>query len=123
LCRLTAGRKGNSTSRCEIFHFLSFCSYFLSLLILVKKEVFSHATPKLLPCFLLCLACAYQLADGVWLPAKCAKEVVLKIREREGTQRPKPLWTDALELCGGDYAQVTERLFGTAGPTNWDSAM
>ena len=76
----------------------------------------SHPNPSWI--YLPYLACSYQLADGVWLTAKCAKEVVLKIREREGTKRPKPLWTDALELCGGEYAQVAERLFGTTGPTN-----
>ena len=46
----------------------------------------------------------------MWLPCKCGKEVVLKIREREGKMRPKPLWTEALELCGGDYAKIAKTL-------------
>jgi putative AlgH/UPF0301 family transcriptional regulator len=47
-----------------------------------------------------------QVADGVWTPMAVSKEVLLKIRERDGTRGlpPKPLWTEAMELCGGECA-------------------
>ena len=52
-----------------------------------------------------------ELNDGVWLPAACAKDIILKIREREGSRRPKPLWTDVMELVGGDYADIAKDLY------------
>ena len=50
------------------------------------------------------------MEPAAWLPVECGAEVLLKIREREGPKRPKPLWTEALELCGGDFAEVARRL-------------
>lgn len=49
-----------------------------------------------------------QVAAGAWHPARVSKEVLLKIRERDGTRGlpPKPLWTEAMELCGGAYASA-----------------
>ena len=52
-----------------------------------------------------------ELNDGVWLPAACAKETILKIREREGGRRPKPFWTDVMELVGGDYGEIMSDLY------------
>ena len=47
----------------------------------------------------------------VWLPAACGKDTILKIREREGGRRPKPLWTDVMELAGDDYADIASDLY------------
>jgi len=51
-----------------------------------------------------------QVASGAWLLAEVSPSLLLKIREREGTLRPKPLWTEALELCGGKYKKVASDL-------------
>ena len=47
----------------------------------------------------------------MWLPAACGKDTILKIREREGGRRPKPLWTDVMELAGDDYADIASDLY------------
>ena len=53
-----------------------------------------------------------ELNDGVWLPAACAKETILKIREREGGRRPKPFWTDVMELVGFSFLSLSLSLEG-----------
>ena len=52
------------------------------------------------------------MAAGAWLPATAGKELLLKIREREGARPPKALWAEALELAGGAYADVARDLLG-----------
>jgi len=58
-----------------------------------------------------------QVADGVWKPCRVSKEVLLKIRERDGPRGlpPKPLWTEAMELCGGEYAAQAEAFLNSNG--------
>ena len=41
-----------------------------------------------------------------------AKEILFKSRDRMGTRRAKPLWTEIMELMGGEYRQVRDRLYG-----------
>ena len=53
-----------------------------------------------------------EVAAGAWLPATAGKELLLKIREREGARPPKALWAEALELAGGAYADVARDLLG-----------
>ena len=41
-----------------------------------------------------------------------AKEILFKSRDRMGTRRAKPLWTEIMELLGGKYRQVRDQLYG-----------
>ena len=52
-----------------------------------------------------------EIARGVWTVAQCSPEVVLKVREREGIKRPKPIWTDIMELIGGESAEQARQLY------------
>ena len=62
--------------------------------------------------FSLRASCArHRSPSQVWLPAACGKDTILKIREREGGRRPKPLWTDVMELAGDDYADIASDLY------------
>jgi len=52
-----------------------------------------------------------QMAKNTWCPAQVSKDVILKIREREGSRRPKPLWTDVMDLAGGNYGELSEDFY------------
>ena len=52
-----------------------------------------------------------QLEDGVWFPAQVSTEILFKSRDRMGTQKAKPLWTEIMELMGGDYQKVKDRFY------------
>eukprot|EP00980_Cylindrotheca_fusiformis_P030569 scaffold25049_cov127-Cylindrotheca_fusiformis.AAC.1 len=52
-----------------------------------------------------------QLAEGVWFAAEVSTEVLFKSRDRMGTQKAKPLWTEIMELMGGDYQKVKESFY------------
>jgi hypothetical protein len=41
-----------------------------------------------------------------------AKEILFKSRDRMGTRRAKPLWTEIMELLGGKYQDVKNKLYG-----------
>ena len=44
-------------------------------------------------------------------PPQVSKDVLLKIREREGSRRPKPLWTDVMDLAGGEYGEFSTKFY------------
>jgi len=52
-----------------------------------------------------------QCSDKVWFPASVSKQVLFKSRDRMGTQRAKPLWTEIMELLGGDCRDVRDQLY------------
>ena len=52
-----------------------------------------------------------EVRDGTWFVASVSKEVLFKSRDRMGTRRAKPLWTEIMELMGGRYAEVRNKLY------------
>lgn len=52
-----------------------------------------------------------EIRDGIWFPSSVAKEVLFKSRDRMGTQKAKPLWTEIMELMGGEYKQIKDRFY------------
>jgi len=52
-----------------------------------------------------------EIRDGTWYAASVSKEVLFKSRDRLGTKRAKPLWTEVMELMGGKYGGVRDRLY------------
>jgi len=52
-----------------------------------------------------------QIDDDIWYTAQVSKEVLFKSRDRMGTQRAKPLWTEIMELLGGKCLQVRNQLY------------
>mmetsp|Transcript_6482 Transcript_6482/g.9282 ORF Transcript_6482/g.9282 Transcript_6482/m.9282 type:complete len:403 (+) Transcript_6482:142-1350(+) len=53
-----------------------------------------------------------EIRDGTWFVASVSKEVLFKSRDRMGTRRAKPLWTDIMELMGGEYKDIRDELYG-----------
>lgn len=43
--------------------------------------------------------------------ANVSKEVMFKSRDRMGTRRAKPLWTEVMELLGGEYTAIRDQLY------------
>ena len=52
-----------------------------------------------------------EIRDGNWYVASVSKEVLFKSRDRLGSKRAKPLWTEIMELLGGEYKAVRDRLY------------
>jgi hypothetical protein len=52
-----------------------------------------------------------EIRDGVWFVASVNKEVLFKPRDRMGTRRAKPLWTEIMELLGGEYLDIRNKLY------------
>ncbi|KAG7354703.1 ACR COG1678 domain containing protein [Nitzschia inconspicua] len=52
-----------------------------------------------------------ELDDQVWFPAKVSKNVLFKSRDRMGTKKAKPLWTEIMELMGGRYLEVKNTFY------------
>jgi len=52
-----------------------------------------------------------EIKDGIWFPASVSKEVLFKSRDRMGTQKAKPLWTEVMELMGGEYKQIKDKFY------------
>lgn len=49
---------------------------------------------------------AAQVASGVWQPAACSRDLVLK----QCLQLPVPLWREVMCLLGGEFAEEARRL-------------
>jgi hypothetical protein len=56
-----------------------------------------------------------QLTDQTFFLASVSKEVLFKSRDRMGTRRAKPLWTEVMELLGGEYQAVKDQLYESGG--------
>jgi len=52
-----------------------------------------------------------EIKDGTWIAARVSKEVLFKSRDRMGTRRAKPLWTEIMEIMGGDKLEVRDKLY------------
>jgi putative AlgH/UPF0301 family transcriptional regulator len=52
-----------------------------------------------------------EIQDGVWFPASVSKEVLFKSRDRMGTQKAKPLWTEIMELMGGEFQMIKDKFY------------
>ena len=52
-----------------------------------------------------------EIRDGTWYVAEVSKDVLFKSRDRLGTKRAKPLWADVMELMGGKYEDIRNRLY------------
>jgi Uncharacterized ACR, COG1678 len=52
-----------------------------------------------------------EIRDGTWVCAEVSKEVLFKPRDRMGTRRAKPLWTEIMELMGGEYRAIRDQLY------------
>jgi len=49
-----------------------------------------------------------ELKDEVWFPAEVSKNVLFKSRDRMGTKKAMPLWTEIMQLMGGKYEEIKE---------------
>lgn len=52
-----------------------------------------------------------EIRDGNWYVASVSKEVLFKSRDRLGAKRAKPLWTEIMELLGGEYKAIRDQLY------------
>jgi Uncharacterized ACR, COG1678 len=52
-----------------------------------------------------------ELAAGTFFAVSVSKEVLFQSRDRMGSRRAKPLWTEIMELLGGDYATIKRTLY------------
>ena len=52
-----------------------------------------------------------EIRDGSWIVASVSKEVLFKSRDRLGAKRAKPLWTEIMELLGGEYKDIRDKLY------------
>ena len=52
-----------------------------------------------------------EIEDGVWFTAEVSKDVLFKSRDRMGTRRAKPLWTEIMELLGGRYKEIRDEFY------------
>eukprot|EP00536_Pseudo-nitzschia_multiseries_P011535 jgi/Psemu1/243883/estExt_Genewise1.C_3980017 len=52
-----------------------------------------------------------EVDDKVWFPAKVSQNVLFKSRDRMGTKKAKPLWTEIMSLMGNEYSQIVENFY------------
>ena len=52
-----------------------------------------------------------EIKDGTWYVATVSKEVLFRSRDRLGSKRAKPLWTEIMDLLGGDYRKIRDQLY------------
>ena len=52
-----------------------------------------------------------EIQEGIWFPASVSKEVLFKSRDRMGTQKAKPLWTEIMELMGGEFQTIKDKFY------------
>jgi hypothetical protein len=52
-----------------------------------------------------------EIKDGVWFCASVSKEILFKSRDRSGQIKSKPLWTEIMELMGGEYQLIRDQLY------------
>ena len=55
-----------------------------------------------------------ELAESANHLAHVSKEVLFKSRDRMGTRRAKPLWTEIMELMGGEFKDVRDQFYDEA---------
>lgn len=52
-----------------------------------------------------------EVKEGTWITVEVSKEVLFKSRDRMGTRRAKPLWTEVMELMGGKYKEMRDQFY------------
>jgi putative AlgH/UPF0301 family transcriptional regulator len=52
-----------------------------------------------------------ELQDETWFPCNVSKNVLFKSRDRMGTKKAKPLWTEIMELMGGEYTEAKNSFY------------
>jgi hypothetical protein len=52
-----------------------------------------------------------SIDNGTFYAAAVSKNVLFKSRDRMGTRRAKPLWTEIMELLDGEYMKVRQQLY------------
>jgi len=62
------------------------------------------------------LALEREIREGTWYCASVSKEVLFKPRDRMGTRRAKPLWTEIMELMGGEYLKIRNDFYSDDAP-------
>jgi hypothetical protein len=64
-----------------------------------------------------------SVSDGAWCAAACSRNLILR---QHPASLPTPLWHELLDLCGGEYAQISAavrerpntRPFGSGAPVH-----
>ncbi|OEU22940.1 hypothetical protein FRACYDRAFT_233102 [Fragilariopsis cylindrus CCMP1102] len=54
-----------------------------------------------------------EVDDNIWFQANVSNNVLFKSRDRMGTKKAKPLWTEILDLMGDEYSDITKRFYAT----------
>jgi len=52
-----------------------------------------------------------EVDDKVWFQANVSKNVLFKSRDRMGTKKAKPLWTEIMDLMGNEYSDITKSFY------------
>lgn len=52
-----------------------------------------------------------EIKSGTWFTAQVSKEVLFKSRDRMGTRRAKPLWTEIMELLDSEFKDVRDEFY------------
>jgi len=52
-----------------------------------------------------------EIDDKVWFRANVSKNVLFKSRDRMGTKKAKPLWTEIMDLMGNEYSDITKSFY------------
>mmetsp|Transcript_17723 Transcript_17723/g.37230 ORF Transcript_17723/g.37230 Transcript_17723/m.37230 type:complete len:519 (+) Transcript_17723:108-1664(+) len=52
-----------------------------------------------------------EIKNGTWYMTTVSREVLFKSRDRLGSKRAKPLWTEVMDLLGEDYKQIRNNLY------------
>lgn len=54
-----------------------------------------------------------EVDDKIWFPANVSRNVLFKSRDRMGTKKAKPLWTEIMNLLGDEYSDITKSFYAT----------
>lgn len=52
-----------------------------------------------------------EVRNETWFVASVSKEVLFKSRDRMGTRRAIPLWSEIMKLMGGKYKEIKDQLY------------
>eukprot|EP00531_Pseudo-nitzschia_arenysensis_P012436 CAMPEP_0116141164 /NCGR_PEP_ID=MMETSP0329-20121206/14235_1 /TAXON_ID=697910 /ORGANISM="Pseudo-nitzschia arenysensis, Strain B593" /LENGTH=398 /DNA_ID=CAMNT_0003636327 /DNA_START=54 /DNA_END=1250 /DNA_ORIENTATION=+ len=52
-----------------------------------------------------------EIDEQVWFPASVSQNILFKSRDRMGTKKAKPLWTEIMDLMGDEYAEITKNFY------------
>jgi len=52
-----------------------------------------------------------EVDDEIWFPASVSQNILFKSRDRMGTKKAKPLWTEIMDLMGDEYAETMNNFY------------